>query len=83
MRPHGANAITDLLRDINASRLRGSLERNAGFDLIVVGAGVAGLTAALFAARHGLKVTVGPHMPRQIGNARIENFPASRKARRS
>jgi thioredoxin reductase (NADPH) len=48
------------------------------FDLIVVGAGVAGLTAALFAARHGLKVTVVDRMGAggQIGNAeRIENFP--------
>jgi thioredoxin reductase (NADPH) len=48
------------------------------FDLIVVGAGVAGLTAALFAARHGLKVGVVDRMGAggQIGNAeRIENFP--------
>jgi thioredoxin reductase (NADPH) len=48
------------------------------FDLIVVGAGVAGLTAAMFAARHGLKVTVvdGIGAGGQISNAeRIENFP--------
>jgi thioredoxin reductase (NADPH) len=48
------------------------------FDLIVVGAGVAGLTAAMFAARHGLKVTVVDRMGAggQISNAeRIENFP--------
>jgi thioredoxin reductase (NADPH) len=47
-------------------------------DLIVVGAGVAGLTAALFAARHGLSVTVVDRMGAggQISNAeRIENFP--------
>src|SRR5258708_34579564 len=47
-------------------------------DLIVVGAGVAGLTAALFAARHGLKVTVVDRMGAggQISTAeRIENFP--------
>ena len=48
------------------------------FDLIVVGAGVAGLTAAMFAARHGLKVAVVERMGAggQIINAeRIENFP--------
>jgi thioredoxin reductase (NADPH) len=48
------------------------------FDLIVVGAGVAGLTAAMFAARHGLKVTVVDRLGAggQIINAeRIENFP--------
>jgi thioredoxin reductase (NADPH) len=48
------------------------------FDLIVVGAGVAGLTAAMFAARHGLKATVVDRMGAggQISNAeRIENFP--------
>ena len=48
------------------------------FDLIVVGAGVAGLTAAIFAARHGLKVTVVDRMGAggQISNTeRIENFP--------
>ena len=28
------------------------------FDLVIVGAGVAGLTAAMVAARHGLKVDV-------------------------
>src|SRR5258708_15337895 len=47
-------------------------------DLIVVGAGVAGLTAALFAARHGLKVTVVDRMGAggQISTVeRIENFP--------
>ena len=47
-------------------------------DLIVVGAGVAGLTAAMTAARHGLKVTVVDRMGAggQIINVeRIENFP--------
>src|SRR5579864_810961 len=47
-------------------------------DLVVVGAGVAGLTAALFAARHGLKVAVIERMAPggQIVNADvIENFP--------
>jgi thioredoxin reductase (NADPH) len=48
------------------------------FDLVIVGAGVAGLTAAMVAARHGLKVVVID----QIGVGgrisiaeRIENFP--------
>jgi thioredoxin reductase (NADPH) len=48
------------------------------FDLVVVGAGVAGLTAATFAARHGLKVAVVERMGAggQIVNAdSIENFP--------
>src|SRR5437016_10917251 len=48
------------------------------FDLIVVGAGVAGLTAAIFAARHGLKVTVVERTGAggQISTAeRVDNFP--------
>jgi thioredoxin reductase (NADPH) len=48
------------------------------FDLVVIGAGVAGLTAATFAARHGLKVAVVERMAAggQIVNAEsIENFP--------
>jgi thioredoxin reductase (NADPH) len=47
-------------------------------DLIIVGAGVAGLTAALFAGRHGLKVAAVEQLGAggQIINAeRIENFP--------
>src|SRR5712675_50935 len=48
------------------------------FELVVIGAGAAGLTAATFGARYGLKVAVveqlGPGG--QIVNAeRIENFP--------
>jgi thioredoxin reductase (NADPH) len=48
------------------------------FDLVIVGAGVAGLTAAMFAARYGLKVVVVDQLGvgGQISNAeRIENFP--------
>lgn len=48
------------------------------FDLVIVGAGVAGLTAAMVAARHGLKVAVVDQLGvgGQIANAeRIENFP--------
>jgi thioredoxin reductase (NADPH) len=48
------------------------------YELIVIGAGVAGLTAAMTAARHGLKVAVVDRMGvgGQIANAeRIENFP--------
>jgi thioredoxin reductase (NADPH) len=48
------------------------------FDLVIVGAGVAGLTAAMVAARHGLKVVVVDQIGvgGQISNAeRIENFP--------
>jgi thioredoxin reductase (NADPH) len=48
------------------------------FDLVVVGAGVAGLTAAMFAARYGLAVVVVDRLGvgGQIINAeRIENFP--------
>lgn len=47
------------------------------FDLVIVGAGVAGLTAAMVAGRHGLKVVVVDQIGvgGQIGNAeRIENF---------
>ncbi len=48
------------------------------FDLIVIGAGIAGLTAAMTAARQGVKVVVLDQMGvgGQINNApRIENFP--------
>jgi len=48
------------------------------FDLVIIGAGVAGLTAAMFAARYGLKVVVVDQLGvgGQISNAeRIENFP--------
>src|SRR5260221_1718109 len=48
------------------------------FDLVVVGAGVAGLTAATFAARFDLEVTVVERMGDggQIANAEsIENLP--------
>jgi thioredoxin reductase (NADPH) len=48
------------------------------FDVVIVGAGAAGLTAAMFAARHGLRVVVVERMAPggQIINAdRIENFP--------
>jgi thioredoxin reductase (NADPH) len=48
------------------------------FDLVIVGAGVAGLTAALFAGRYGLKLAVVEQLGAggQISNAeRIENFP--------
>ncbi len=47
-------------------------------DLIIIGAGVAGLNAALTAARHGLSVVVVDKMGvgGQVANAeRIENFP--------
>jgi thioredoxin reductase (NADPH) len=48
------------------------------FDLIIVGAGIAGLTAAMVARHHGVSVAViAPNGPGgQIVNAdRIENFP--------
>jgi thioredoxin reductase (NADPH) len=48
------------------------------FELVIVGAGVAGLTAATFAGRYGLKVVVIEQLAAggQIANAeRIENFP--------
>ncbi|HEY4405432.1 MAG TPA: FAD-dependent oxidoreductase [Xanthobacteraceae bacterium] len=48
------------------------------FDLVVIGAGVAGLTAAMFAGRHGLAVMVVDRMGvgGQIINAeKIDNWP--------
>ena len=48
------------------------------FDLVVIGAGVAGLTAAMHAGRYGLSVAVVERMGvgGQIAAAeRIENFP--------
>jgi thioredoxin reductase (NADPH) len=48
------------------------------FDLVVIGAGAAGLTAATFAARYGLKVAVVERIAAggQIVNAdSIDNFP--------
>lgn len=50
----------------------------ADFDLVVIGAGVAGLTAAMVAAHHGLSVAVisASSPGGQIINAeRVENFP--------
>ena len=47
-------------------------------DVVIVGAGVAGLTAAMVAGRHGVKVAVVDRMGvgGQISTAeRIENFP--------
>jgi thioredoxin reductase (NADPH) len=49
------------------------------FDVVIVGAGVAGLTAATFAARHGLKVAVIERIApggQIISADRIENLPA-------
>ena len=52
----------------------------ADYDLIIVGSGLAGLTAGLFAARHGLSTLVleanipGGHL---ISIEKIEDFPAS------
>ncbi|WP_068874679.1 MULTISPECIES: FAD-dependent oxidoreductase [unclassified Phenylobacterium] len=40
-------------------------------DLLVIGAGMAGLTAAAFAARHGLSVGVVEKAPRPGGSARL------------
>jgi thioredoxin reductase (NADPH) len=48
------------------------------FELVIVGAGVAGLTAAIFAGRYGLTVAVAEQLAAggQIGNVdRIENYP--------
>jgi thioredoxin reductase (NADPH) len=48
------------------------------FDLVIIGAGVAGLTAAMFAGRYGLKLAVVEQLGAggQISNAeRIENLP--------
>src|SRR5258708_34576110 len=53
-------------------------EQMQDFDLVIIGAGAAGLTAATFAARHGLEVVVVERMGAggQIANAEsIENFP--------
>ncbi|HEX8967161.1 MAG TPA: NAD(P)/FAD-dependent oxidoreductase [Chloroflexota bacterium] len=48
------------------------------YDLLIVGAGLAGLTAALYAARFGLRTAVVEHMAAggQVLNVeKIENFP--------
>src|SRR5439155_11152825 len=50
----------------------------AGRDLIVVGGGLAGLTAGLFAARHGLSTLVlEPQVPggQTVNLDRIDDFP--------
>src|ERR1700737_1864515 len=48
------------------------------FDLVIIGAGVAGLTAAMFGARQGLKTAVVTQMGaggQIISAERILNFP--------
>lgn len=53
-------------------------EQTEGFDLVVIGAGAGGLTAAMYGARLGLKTVVleGMMPGGQIINAeKIENFP--------
>ena len=48
------------------------------YDLVVIGAGLAGLTAAMYGARHGLHTVVVDQMGAggQIINAeRVEDFP--------
>ena len=48
------------------------------YDVVIVGGGVAGLTAGMYAARYGLKTAIIEHMMpgNQIINAqKIENFP--------
>jgi thioredoxin reductase (NADPH) len=53
-------------------------EQVEGFDLVVIGAGAGGLTAAMYGARLGLKTVVleGMMPGGQIINAeKIENFP--------
>lgn len=48
------------------------------YDLVVIGAGLSGLTAALFGARYGLRTAVVEHLVSggQVLNVeRIENFP--------
>jgi thioredoxin reductase (NADPH) len=52
--------------------------RDGEYDLLVVGAGLAGLTAAMYGARFGLRTAVVEHMASggQILNVeKIENFP--------
>src|SRR5258705_4489284 len=76
--PAGASVrwriVDDALRTIRATRSGGMRE----FDLIVIGAGVAGLTAAMHGSRSGLNVAVVERMGvgGQIAAAeRIENVP--------
>lgn len=48
------------------------------YDLVVIGAGLAGLTAALFGARYGLRTAIVEHLASggQVLNVeRIDNFP--------
>jgi thioredoxin reductase (NADPH) len=54
------------------------MRRVAQYDLVVIGAGLAGLTAGLVGARHGLSTVIVEHMAAggQVLNVeKIENFP--------
>src|SRR5262249_62155440 len=68
----------------NLSKLKGSLHFEpsardmSDYDVVIVGSGLAGLTASLFSARHGLSTLVlennipGGHL---ISIEKIEDFP--------
>ena len=48
------------------------------FDLVIVGGGLAGLTAAMYGARYGLRTGLVEHMVaggQVINVEKIENFP--------
>src|ERR671929_2438460 len=54
------------------------MANDGDYDLLIVGAGLAGLTAALYGARFGLRTAIVEHMAAggQVLNVeKIENFP--------
>jgi len=79
--PAAYERVEAALREARGERLAVPAEPDAEYELIVVGAGPAGLTAALYAVRKGRRVAIiGKQVGGQINDtATIENWPGLRE----